>query len=134
MVRWLDKIVLANIQHGIDVFDRDPDGQVVPGSYSGVKEGSGTSPVITSASHSTSLTDSFHSQSKTEPPKLSSVRILKRLPRGSRECAAWKLTSILNSVIADIDDISAWSRLLHFSSKCFQQPRRGGHNRSLASG
>ena len=93
--------------------------------------GSGTSPVITSA---TSLTDSFHSQSKTanscnsfEPPKLSSVRILKRLPRGSHECAAWKLTSILNSVIADIDDISAWSRLLHYSSKCFQQPRRGGH-------
>ena len=62
-----------------------------------------------------------------------SVRILKRLPRGSRECAAWKLTSILDSVLADINDISAWSRLLHFSSKCFQQPRRDGHNKSLAT-
>ena len=39
IVRWLDKLVLANVQRGTDIFDRDPDGDIVLGSYSGLREG-----------------------------------------------------------------------------------------------
>lgn len=41
MVRWFEKIVhvVASVQPGVDVIDRDLDGLVVPGSYSGLWEG-----------------------------------------------------------------------------------------------
>lgn len=51
------------------------------------------------------------------PKKLGSM--LKRLPRGSREVAARKLTSVIEDVVA-ANDHASWCRLLHFSSRCFK--------------
>ena len=38
LVQWFNNIILANVQHGVDVFDKDPDGLVVPGFYTGLRD------------------------------------------------------------------------------------------------
>lgn len=67
-----------------------------------------------------------------QPPRIS-WRILKRLPKGSRECAAWKMASILKTLNDNFEDPAAWSRFIYFPSRCFRQPKRGGRRRSLAT-
>ena len=60
------------------------------------------------------------------------VRVLKRIPRASRQLAASKLASVLDSVTEHNDDAS-WDRLFKFSVRCFAVPKRGGKRRSLAT-
>ncbi len=37
-IQWIDYMIRASV-HGTDVFDRDAEGVVVPGSYSGLRAG-----------------------------------------------------------------------------------------------
>ena len=46
----------------------------------------------------------------------------------SRERAAWKMAAILQN-ISVCNNFSAWSRFLHFPSRYFHVPNRGGHSR-----
>jgi hypothetical protein len=39
VVKWFDDVILASVQPGVNVIDRDGDGLVVPGSYSGLRGG-----------------------------------------------------------------------------------------------
>ena len=61
-----------------------------------------------------------------------SVRILKRVPRASRQQAASKLACIVQDVV-DLNTVEAWVRLMKFSRRCLARPSRGGHRRSLAT-
>ena len=54
-----------------------------------------------------------------------------RLPRSSREQAAWKMAAILEEVTLK-NDITTWTRLLNFPKRCFRVPNRGGKRWSLA--
>ena len=60
------------------------------------------------------------------PPSICplSVKILKRIPRGSRHCVATKLATILNEFCAS-GEVEAWDRLFRFLSRCLRAPRRG---------
>ena len=60
------------------------------------------------------------------------VKILKRLPRASREPANLKLASILEGVV-NTNSLNSWERLFHFSARCLRVPPRGGRRWSLAS-
>ena len=66
------------------------------------------------------------------PPTGSFVKILKRIPKASREQCGKKLASILDACV-EKNDHTVWDRLLRFSSRCLRAPRRGGKRRSLAS-
>ena len=56
-------------------------------------------------------------------------RLLKRIPKASRTLAAEKLSAVLLRIIANPDDLSAWSDLLRFSFACLVVPGgRGGKN------
>ena len=59
-------------------------------------------------------------------------KILKRIPRASRGLAAKKLTSLLDSVVAN-NNSSSWLRLLHFAQCSLQIPVRQKEKLSLAS-
>ena len=61
-----------------------------------------------------------------------SVKILKRIPRASRDMSARKLAEILDRVSSDGSE-SSWDRLFCFHARCLRVPDRGGHRRSLAS-
>ena len=66
------------------------------------------------------------------PPKCS-AKIIKRIPRASRELARAKQALVLETV-ARVNDHASWDRLLRFcSSRCFRAPSRGGHRRSMAT-
>ena len=60
------------------------------------------------------------------------VRILKCLPKASRELAGKKLAAILDAVVSR-NDHASWDRLLRFSSRCLMHPGRGGRRWSLAT-
>ena len=62
----------------------------------------------------------------------SSVNILKRIPKASREQCGRKLAAILHAVVSKNDN-STWDRLFRFSARCLRAPRRAGNRRSLAS-
>ena len=66
------------------------------------------------------------------PLQKASVRVLKRLPKGSRECAARKLASILDAVVKK-NDHTLWARLLLFTARCLRHPGREGRGLSLAT-
>ena len=53
------------------------------------------------------------------------VKLLKKLPRSSREQAAWKMAGILEEVILK-NDITTWTRFLNFLKRSFRVPNRGG--------
>ena len=61
-----------------------------------------------------------------------SVKILKRVPRASRNLSARKLAEILDRVSSDGSE-SSWDRLFCFPARYLRVPDRGGHCRSLAS-
>ena len=67
-------------------------------------------------------------------PLKPSVKILKWIPRTSREQAGLKFASILETVVSK-NDHASWLRLLQFSSKCLRVPQRGkgGKRSTLAS-
>ena len=100
--------------------------------------GSGMSPSSTAPANresSSVVQDGPPSQTPTSPDlhlRPSSVRIVKRIPRASRHLAATKLAGILGEV-TDKNDISSWTRLSTFSSRCLALPKRGGQRRSLAT-
>ena len=60
------------------------------------------------------------------------AKILKRIPRASRDLSARKLANILDRVTMDNSE-SSWDRLFCFAPRCLRVPDRGGHQRSLAS-
>ena len=63
------------------------------------------------------------------------MKILKRIPRASREQAAAKLVKILDAIVSndDHDDHVSWDRLLQFSARCFHVLARRAKHCSLAS-
>ena len=65
-------------------------------------------------------------------PLRTSVNIIKRLPKASRECAARKFAAILEAVVRK-NDHNSWNRLLCFSRRCLRHPDRGECRRSLAT-
>ena len=67
------------------------------------------------------------------PPR-NNCKIIRRIPKNSRDQAARKLASILNAVVA-INDHASWSRLLCFASRCLRVPlnRSQGRQGSLVS-
>ena len=65
-------------------------------------------------------------------PTRFTVKILKRIPRASRDHAARKLATILDQVVLN-NNTASWNCLFSFAPCCLRMPRRGGHCRSLAS-
>ena len=63
---------------------------------------------------------------------VASSRILKRVPRGSRDHAAKKMASIVQNVVIGNDPLT-WQRLLLFAPRCLRVPRRGGKRWKLTS-
>ena len=61
-----------------------------------------------------------------------SVRVLKRLPKVSRECAVRKLAGILEAVVRD-NDYTLWVRLHRFTTRCLRHPGKEGRGSSLAT-
>ena len=61
-----------------------------------------------------------------------SLKILKRVPRASRNLAAKKLSSILDDVVSTNNDPS-WDRLFRFAPRCLHTPKRGGRNWNLTA-
>ena len=57
---------------------------------------------------------------------------LRRIPKGSRDAVAAKLSTILENVTSS-NSIEAWERLLLFPRRCLYTPSRGGQRWSLAS-
>ena len=100
--------------------------------------GSGMSPSSTAPAtreSSSVVQDGPLSQSPPSPELYllpSSVRIVKRIPRASRHLAETKLAGILDEV-TDKNDITSWTRLSTFSSRCLAVPTRGGRRGSLAT-
>lgn len=77
--------------------------------------------------------------SNSEPPssqfslrQVPQVRILKRIPRASREQSLKKLASILEGVVSS-NCPRAWERLFHLSARCLRVPARSGRRWSLAT-
>ena len=62
----------------------------------------------------------------------STVKILKRIPRASRDHTARKLATILDQVVLS-NNTASWDHLFSFAPHCLRVQRRGGHRRSLAS-
>ena len=56
-----------------------------------------------------------------EPPlsPIASVRVLKRIPRASREQAGLKPATVLEGVVSK-NDVPAWERVLHFGTRCLR--------------
>ena len=65
-----------------------------------------------------SPTDAISSSLPFERPRR---RIIKRIPRASRELAAKIFASLLDTVVAN-NDSTSWSRLLCFTQCCLQAP------------
>ena len=65
---------------------------------------------------------------ETLPPKCT-VRIIKRIPKASREAAGRRLASIIDSVVT-VNDHASWDCLLRFSQRCLRLPSRGGRHKS----
>ena len=65
-------------------------------------------------------------------PSRPGVKILKRVPRASRDLGARKLATILDGVVKD-NSAASWDRLIRFPARCLRAPKRGGHRRALAS-
>ena len=66
------------------------------------------------------------------PPLPSSVKIIRRIPRASRDVAAKKLASLVEAVLSR-NDHEAWDRLLRFAPRCLSAPKSGGKKRNLVS-
>ena len=65
-------------------------------------------------------------------PGRANNRILKRIPRPTRDVAATKFAEILNDVCSN-NNPEAWSCLFLFNRRCLRAPPRGGIRRNLAT-
>ena len=68
----------------------------------------------------------------TTGPTRASGKILKRIPRASRDRCGKKLAVILDAIVTD-NKYENWYRLLRFADRCLRQPHRGGRRWHLAS-
>ena len=59
-------------------------------------------------------------------------KILKRVPRASREQCLTKLSNLLESVVAN-NNLASWERLMRFPTRCLRVPSRCGRRWSLAT-
>ena len=66
------------------------------------------------------------------PLQKTSARVIKRLPKASRERASRKLASILDMLV-NKNDYALWVRLLRFTVCYRRHPGRGGWGSSLAT-
>ena len=55
---------------------------------------------------------------------MDNCRLLKRIPKATRTVAAEKLAQLLTVIVANPDNIQAWSDLFLFPSFLFESPRR----------
>ena len=103
--------------------------------------GLSVSPSLLASSHSTCVgtaqlaSGPSQASSSAPPPDLCSfqplvppVRILRGIPRASRELEGMKPAAILGSVARN-NDLDAWEKLFHFSERCLRVPT----HRSLAT-
>ena len=60
------------------------------------------------------------------------VKVLRQIPRSSRDRGARKLAAILSDVMTT-NSIAAWTRLIRLPKRCFRVPKRGGKRWSLSS-
>ena len=60
------------------------------------------------------------------------VKVIKKIPRGSRERAARKFADALENVISS-NTLESWERLLHLPSRCFYVPKRSRRRWNLTS-
>ena len=108
------------------------------GSHQQPGPGPGFSPLLSQQPHgpermrTAPLPSSQTSLDTQQCPMKCSVKILKRIPRSSREQAASKLAVILDAVVSKNDHIS-WVRLLQFSARCLHVPAQRAKSCSLAS-
>jgi len=98
--------------------------------------------IVCSSQSETSSSQSTAQLLSDDTPELIDVlrsercRLLKRIPKASRSLAADKLSTLLERIVADPDDIQRWNDLQRFSNACFAvQGGRGGkrHVSSLAT-
>ena len=59
--------------------------------------------------------------------------VIKHIPRSARPHCAAQLTAVINKVIADFKNVSAWSYLLQYSQMMLLAPPRAGHRHNLAN-
>lgn len=59
--------------------------------------------------------------------------VLKYIPKASRFLAASKLSTLLDRVVTNPDNIVAWEQLLLFTHSCFGSPGRAGQKKNLKS-
>jgi len=60
-------------------------------------------------------------------------RILKRIPKAARPCTGRLLISIINKILKDAENPTAWHMLLTFGAGILEQPTRGGRRHNLTS-
>ena len=80
---------------------------------------------VPSTSASSNASTTVTQTSFQAPPR---VRVLKKIPRSSRNSAAMKLSAILDGVVAAND-----TRLLYFASRCLRVPKHVGRRWSLTT-
>ena len=111
--------------------------------------GSGCVPAVGSISSSHSTTDNgATSVTSSQPADISQpahvlldtivearVSVVKYIPKASRLLAAAKLTTIIDRIVTNSNNIDAWKQLLLFTFSCFGTTQRGGkrHRSSLAT-
>jgi Reverse transcriptase (RNA-dependent DNA polymerase) len=95
--------------------------------------------VVCSGQSETSSSQSTAQLLSDDTPELIDVlrsercRLLKRIPKASRSLAADKLSTLLERIVADSDDIQRWNDLLRFSHACLAVPGGRGGRRHVSS-
>jgi hypothetical protein len=59
--------------------------------------------------------------------------LIKRIPKPARPACATHLSSLLNKVTTNTNDLDAWSKLLHFGANTLQKPARTGERHNLTN-
>ena len=59
--------------------------------------------------------------------------IIKHIPKSARSACAKLLSEILQKIVSDSNEISAWSKLLYYAPTILEKPAKKGQNDSLAS-
>ena len=97
-----------------------------------------TSTAVPSVHTSTTYTvASSLSTTATVPPVFSHPQevgsLIKRIPKPARPACATHLSSLLNKVTTNTNDLDAWSKLLHFGANTLQKPARTGERHNLTN-
>jgi hypothetical protein len=59
--------------------------------------------------------------------------VIKHIPRPARPYCVAQLTAVINKVIAENKNVSAWSRLLQYGQTMLLAPHRAGHRHNLVN-